>query len=279
MQDRVFLSHKTANQEIVLLYYDALKAAGFSPWLDDKDMAAGDDLDESIKKAFKDSCAVVFFLTPDFKYERFLKDEILYAKEEKRAKEDRFAIITVVVPETGKTDKPVVPDLLTQYVRVEKQNHLASLSKIIDSLPIRPRRCRWKTEPGDDEIDEALRSVKGQIESPHEGHLMKDRKCRVTGRVEVYSSQALYLFTGDYGRYWPSKRLTPNPHNRWEGEVDLGNEHVDHTIWLAAVDDITAHYVELYRNQSGNSGHKGLIIPKFSNLLHSIHVKLDLPKK
>ena len=54
MHSRVFLSHKGANKQIVRLYYDALAAAGFNPWLDEKDMPAGTKIDRGILRGFKD---------------------------------------------------------------------------------------------------------------------------------------------------------------------------------------------------------------------------------
>src|ERR1700693_4695770 len=169
MRDRVFLSHKGVDKSVVLLYYHALKAAGFSPWLDVMDMPAGTNPDRGIRQGFKDSCAVVFFLTPDFKDEKFLTDEINYAKVEERDKADRFAIITLIVPKTGKAGEPAVPDLLHQYIWIREDSHITTLTKIIEALPIRFGRSKWKTEFDPDEADEALKSVKGEIESAHNG--------------------------------------------------------------------------------------------------------------
>ncbi len=66
MQDRILLSHKGANKSVVRLYYRALKAGGFCPWLDEEDMPAGTNPDRGIRQGFKDSCAVVFFLGRGF---------------------------------------------------------------------------------------------------------------------------------------------------------------------------------------------------------------------
>ena len=216
-EGRIFLSHKGANKPIVRSYYRALGAAGFRPWLDEEDMPAGTNPDRGIREGFKDACAVIFFLTPDFKDERFLKDEINYAKEEERAKGDRFAIITLILPQPGNAGKPTVPDLLHQYVWIEADNHLTSLAKIFEALPIRLGRPKWRTEPDADELDAVLRSVKGKIESPADGDTVAPRECRVSGVVEAYNQQALYLFTGGAERFWPSARIKANPEGRWDG--------------------------------------------------------------
>lgn len=279
MQDRILLSHKGANKPTVRLYHRALKAAGFSPWLDEEDLPAGTNPDRGIRQGFKDSCAVVFFLTTDFKDEKFLGDEINYAKEEERLKGDRFAIISLIVPETGKAEEPTVPDLLHQYIWIREANHLTSLAKIFEALPIRPGRSRWKTEPDPDELDAALKSVKGKIYSPGDSQTVPPRQCRVTGIVERYNQQPFYLFTGGAERFWPSARIKPDPDGRWTGEVNLGERSPTVKIRLAAVDPNMAQYIEVYRSQAGHMNHSGMVIPRFPVLLDTITVKVDLSKK
>lgn len=138
MRDRIFLSHKGADKATVRLYYRALKSAGLNPWLDEEDMPAGMNPDRGIRQGLKDSGAVIFFLTPDFKDEQFLRDEISYAKEEEREKGDQFAIISLIVPEANRSEKPNIPDLLRQYIWIREESHLASVSKLFDALrPIR----------------------------------------------------------------------------------------------------------------------------------------------
>ena len=202
MQDRIFLSHKGANKPTVGLYYRALAAAGYHPWLDDKDMPAGTNPDRGIRQGFKDSCAVIFFLTADFKDEKFLADEINYAKEEERAKGDRFAILTLIVPDGFGVKTPAVPDLLHQYVWIQEPDHLSSLVKILDALPIRLGKTRWKMEP--EEYDSALTYLKGEINDPKDGQTLPKGFCEVSSKVEAYNQQQLYLFTGDLQRFWPS---------------------------------------------------------------------------
>jgi hypothetical protein len=279
MQDRIFLSHKGANKPTVRLYYRALKGAGFRPWLDEEDMPAGTNPDRGIRQGFKVSCAVVFFLTLDFKDEKFLKDEINYAKEEERQKGDRFAIISLIVPEPGKAGEPAVPDLLRQYIWIREDNHLSSFAKVLEALPIRLGRSRWKTEPDPDEFDAGLRSVKGKIQSPCDGRTVLPGRCRVSGNVEGYNQQPLYLFTGGAERFWPSARIKPDPDGSWTSEVNLGKSFPTGTIRLASVEANMAQYIEVYRTQAGHMNHSGMVIPRFPVLLDTIRVKVDLSKK
>jgi TIR domain len=278
MQDRIFLSHKGANKPMVRQYYGALKAAGFRPWFDEVDIPAGTNPDRGIRQGFKGSCAVVFFITSEFKDEAFLRDEINYAKEEERDKGDRFAIISVILADSGKSGKPTVPDLLRQYIWIEEDNHFASLSRILDALPIRLGGSRWKMEPDPDELDANLRLVNGKIHKPVDGQMVPTRQCAVSGTVEGYNQQPLYLFTGGPDRFWPSARIKPDPEGNWSGEVHLGSTLPTGTIRLAAVDPNVAQYIEVYRTQAGHMNHSGMVIPRFKVLLATIRVKVDISK-
>jgi TIR domain len=206
---RIFLSHKSTNKPIVREYYDALKAAGFDPWMDEKEMPAGSVIDRKMKKGFQDSCAVVFFITPEFKDEKYLADEVNYAKIEERAKGDRFAIITLVIPHSGK-GKPKVPDLLEQYVWISQDSHLKSLTKILEALPIRASgKLRWRTEPEPADLDANLRQVKGRIANPKNGISVGPNECKVDGTLTGYNQQSLYLFTGGPDRFGHLPRSFP----------------------------------------------------------------------
>ena len=91
---RIFLSHKGSNKAWVRQFKTTLALLGFDPWFDKDAMPAGTNLERGILKGFTNSCAAVFFITPEFKDESFLATEVDYAIEEKREKTDKFAIIT-----------------------------------------------------------------------------------------------------------------------------------------------------------------------------------------
>ena len=112
-----------------------LRALGFDPWLDDDAMPAGSQPDRAIQQGFKDSCAAVFFVTPQFEDKRWLATEIEYARVEKREKGDRFSIITLCLSKDGQQGK--VPDLLTNYIYKSPAHELEAMVEIIRALPIR----------------------------------------------------------------------------------------------------------------------------------------------
>ncbi|MCW5938414.1 MAG: toll/interleukin-1 receptor domain-containing protein [Fimbriimonadaceae bacterium] len=130
---KIFLSHKGADKPMVLEFYETLKTLGFDPWLDEKAMPAGTNLQRGIFKGFQQSCAAIFFITNNFEDSGFLATEVDYAVQEKLAKGDRFAIITIVI---GSDDS--VPNLLKQYVWKKPDSQLGALREILRALPVSP---------------------------------------------------------------------------------------------------------------------------------------------
>jgi hypothetical protein len=132
---KIFLSHKGIDKARVRDYKETLKLIGFEPWLDEDAMSAGVVLERGIKKGFEESCAAVFFVTPNFIDEDYLSSEVDYAIAEKRKKHDNFSIITLVF-EDGK-NKGTVPELLTTYVWKEPKTDLEALREIIKAIPLK----------------------------------------------------------------------------------------------------------------------------------------------
>ena len=137
-ESRIFLSHKSANKPLVEKYHKVLAELGYSPWLDEFDMPAGTNLNRGILDGINESCAVVFFITEDFKDERFLADEIDYAKTRKSKQGKKFAIITLIF-----SDSADIPELLGKYVCKKVDNDLIGLYEIIRALPIKLGPVHW----------------------------------------------------------------------------------------------------------------------------------------
>jgi hypothetical protein len=142
---KIFLSHKGANKPLVRNFDLTLRLLGFDTWLDEDAMPAGVELHRGILQGFKDSCAAVFFITPEFKDENYLAKEINYAIEEKMEKGNRFAIITLVFKDQDRNSGSV-PGLLKPYVWKEPQNDLDALREIIKALPIKLESPEWKVD-------------------------------------------------------------------------------------------------------------------------------------
>jgi len=116
-----------------------LKEVGYNPWLDEPAMTAGSNLERELLKGFQESCAAVFFITDDFKDEKYLAAEIDYAVMQKRQKEKKFSIITL-----RHSDAAPVPDLLTPYIYKNINNDLEGFFEIVRALPIELGPVRWK---------------------------------------------------------------------------------------------------------------------------------------
>lgn len=138
---KIFLSHKGADKPRIREYHDTLTQLGFESWLDEDAMTAGTNLQRGILQGMQDSCAAVFFVTPNYVDDNYLATEIDYAIEEKRKKGDRFAIITLVFQHNGQKGK--VPELLRRYVWREPASDLEALREIIKALPIAVGPVRW----------------------------------------------------------------------------------------------------------------------------------------
>ncbi|AZS14327.1 toll/interleukin-1 receptor domain-containing protein [Paenibacillus lutimineralis] len=143
MPKKIFLSHRGLDKPLVREYHKLLLELGYEPWLDEEDMAAGAKLHRGILQGMKDSCAAVFFVTPNYIDDGYLEIEIDQAVNQKVKKKNRFAIITLSLPdENGK--RGVVPDLLQDFVWKQPSSHLVAFTEIIKALPLINGIKMWK---------------------------------------------------------------------------------------------------------------------------------------
>ncbi|MDL1163818.1 toll/interleukin-1 receptor domain-containing protein [Yersinia pestis] len=140
---KIFLSHKSSNKPMVRNYFGLLKELGFNPWLDEDAMVAGVNPDRGIIEGFKESCACVFFITPEFVDEKFLADEIDNARHEKREKGDNFSIITLQFQD-AQGNVGLIPDLLKRTIWKSPSNDLEAVREIVRALPIKLGSPDWK---------------------------------------------------------------------------------------------------------------------------------------
>lgn len=140
---KIFMSHKGIDKPMIRNFKTTLETLGFDVWLDEDSMPAGTTLHKGILQGFKDSCAAIFFITPNYKDERFLETEVHYAITEKIEKGNRFSIITLVLADkNGKFGE--VPELLRTYVWKQPNNDLEALQEIIKALPIKLGEVRYR---------------------------------------------------------------------------------------------------------------------------------------
>ncbi len=142
---KVFLSHKGVDKHHVIDFKKTLEILGYDPWLDKDAMPAGTSLDRGLLQGMQDSCGVVFFITPSFKDEGFLETEVDYARQEKRRKGDRFAIIILRLADSD-GNMGEIPELLKTYVWKEPKTSLEALREIVRAVPVAPVRVDWRDE-------------------------------------------------------------------------------------------------------------------------------------
>lgn len=140
---KIFLSHKGKDKPKIRQFNNTLKTIGLETWLDEDLMPAGTKIERGLLKGMQESCAAVFFITPDFVDEEFLATEIDYAMAEKRKKNERFSIITMVLTDKN-GNKGKVPELLERFVWKEPDSDLKCLQEIIKALPIKMENIKWK---------------------------------------------------------------------------------------------------------------------------------------
>jgi hypothetical protein len=134
----IFLSHKQLNKDLVRRYYRALHSVGFAPWLDEEDITLGDVLHRALTDGMDASCAAVFFVTPEFKDERWVGREVDLAINRQVDRPGKFQIITLVFGEAE------VPRPLQTFVYARVDNDLDGFREIVRALPIELGPPRWK---------------------------------------------------------------------------------------------------------------------------------------
>lgn len=137
-QTRIFLSHRSLDKQIVRPFRDVLAELGYEPWLDEHEMPAGSTLHRAISAGMDASCAVVFFITPNFEDARWLGREIDHAISRKIDQGDKFAVITLVFGDAE------VPRPLREYVWANVKGEADALLQIIRALPIELGAARWR---------------------------------------------------------------------------------------------------------------------------------------
>jgi hypothetical protein len=98
-------------------------------------------LEREIFRGFEESCAAVFFITDNFKDEKYLTAEVDYAVMQQLKKDKKFVIITLRY-----SNAAPVPDLLTPYIYKEVENDLQGYYELLRALPLEFGPVRWKAQ-------------------------------------------------------------------------------------------------------------------------------------
>jgi predicted acylesterase/phospholipase RssA len=160
----------------------------------------------------------------------------------------------------------------TEKFDANSQKALAELQQVGERIIT--TRKRELTELVD-ALQRAGIRLSAQILSPQKEGTVPSGWCTVSGSITGYTAERLHLFTGNGGRYWPSKRIKPL-NEYWEGDVHLGTTSLEATITLAAVDQRLSEYIELYRSCASAINYSGINIAEFPKELSKIHVIVNV---
>jgi len=103
-----------------------------------RSLKAGDTLHREIADGFDRSCAVIFFVTTQFKDERWLKREVDHAVARKVERGDRFAIISLAF------ENAEVPRPLKEMLWITVKNEVSAVREILRALPVEVGPTRWR---------------------------------------------------------------------------------------------------------------------------------------
>lgn len=132
--NRIFLSHKGLDKDIVRQYRDVLSAMDLRPWMDESDLPAGHAPVRSLTEGMAYSSAAVFFVTPQYEDHGYLRSEIDDALSQKVARGDAFSIIPLVIADEH-GNRGCVPEPLKGYIWKEPKSHMEGIRFIVEALP------------------------------------------------------------------------------------------------------------------------------------------------
>lgn len=227
---KIFLSHKGVDKSEVRDYQETLKLLGYEPWIDEDAMPAGTSLERGLLQGMKDSCGVVFFITPSFRDEGYLETEVNYAIQQKREKGDRFSIIALqLVGNDGSVGE--IPELLTSYVWKKPGSPLEALREIVRALPIESKLVDWR-----DTID-------GVVTDP----IINSTLTKISAEAKTILEEAA---AGD-GRIMKTRTMDGNSISANRKSLIPNSESRTVAIWIGGLEDL------IRRGYVKDLGHKG----------------------
>jgi hypothetical protein len=161
---RVFLCHGSEDKPTVREIYSRLRGDGIDPWLDEIDILPGQDWDEEIRRAVRQSDVILVCISSSSASKSgYVQKEIRFALDLADEKPNRTIFIIPV-----KLEECDIPQALIRWQAVSyfKEDGYA---KIVRALRTRSLECGIRTGPGAD--DEALRDRVHSVETttPQQG--------------------------------------------------------------------------------------------------------------
>jgi uncharacterized protein len=122
-----------------------------------------------------------------------------------------------------------------------------------------------------DTLKESGKTLKAQIQIPTKDQVVPVGKCEVTGSIEDYCGEFLYLFKGEKGRYWPSRRIIPTG-KIWQGHIEISTKSPTVVIRLMSVNPTLHDYIQYYEANAKALQYSGIGITHYPNELDRVRV-------
>ena len=210
---KVFLCHASGDKPAVRELYDRLVADGFSPWLDEKSLVAGQDWHHEIKKAVRASDVVVVCLSNgSITKEGYVQKEIKLALD---VEEEKPEGTIYIIP--ARLEEVRVPDRLIrwQWVNLFDQN---GYSELVRALRLRHAATTQKSTP----------APEAQPRSPNKAN-------------ENELTEAMY------SAYYESKKLKYNPARFFQMLLEKGALATAKSLLAGDIDGISEGFTTLWK--------------------------------
>ena len=125
-----------------------------------------------------------------------------------------------------------------------------------------------------DTLKSAGKSLKATIQFPVNDQVVPVGACDVVGSIEDYCGEFLYLFRGEKGQYWPSRRIMPTG-NVWKTRLNVGTKSPLEVLRLVAVNPTLHDYIQYYEAHAAALGHSGIGIRHYPTELDRVRVVAD----
>lgn len=142
MSPQIFISHADSDKEIALRLYDDLTQAGLSPWMAEKDLLPGQNRQNAIRKAIRESQCFLALLSEDSNSKRGqVQREFKIAKDfQDEHPADGIFIIPVRVEDCEVTD----PDMQELTSLDLFQSYDEGLERLLRAIPSEKKRVSAK---------------------------------------------------------------------------------------------------------------------------------------
>ena len=98
MDQHIFISHSSKNDDTVKKLREILELHGELPWVDSRELTGGDDLKANIERSIRTARHFLVVISIDALSSEWVQREVGIALEEAQQRTDGYKVISVVLP-------------------------------------------------------------------------------------------------------------------------------------------------------------------------------------